>query len=413
MRFLFVSAQLPGHLDWGGFLATAQVLHRHGHEVQWVSGHEVEDHVTNAGITFSPIGETGWRWPPPPPQLRRTDQSAEAYNLQRQRRSLDQWLEVERVSTATGDLFAVASRFGPDIVVCEMFMAAAALTAEMLDVPLAVAGWPAPQPPDATVPKHPLVELSRERLSALLDEHNLAGVNWTKAGPAALCSPHLHLSFFSAAWHGDSARYGAETRLVGGVAPTSPASPPAEMPNPGDAPWVLITLGTSFNRDPNFFAAAANAADRVGGQPILVCGPNADMAPILARVPATLRNRLHFAERIDFAVVLPYTSAAIHHGGAGTTHALIMHAIPQLVIPHAGDQLRQAQGVARTGCGFHIAPRQATIENLAAALAELLPDRSAFRRRARFLADEFTALGGPVRAAALLEMVAAGNSAAV
>ena len=38
MRFLFVSAQIPGHLDWGGYLETAAELHRRGHDVLWASG---------------------------------------------------------------------------------------------------------------------------------------------------------------------------------------------------------------------------------------------------------------------------------------------------------------------------------------------------------------------------------------
>ena len=92
----------------------------------------------------------------------------------------------------------------------------------------------------------------------------------------------------------------------------------------------------------------------------------------------------------------------------GTTHALVTHAVPQIVVPHAGDQQRQAQGVARTGVGYHMNPHQATASNLENALAQLLPDLSPFRTRAQELQQEFARLGGIPRAADLLETIAEG-----
>ena len=49
MRILFSSAQLPGHLDWGGYLATAAALAQRGHAARWVSGAAVERQVLAAG----------------------------------------------------------------------------------------------------------------------------------------------------------------------------------------------------------------------------------------------------------------------------------------------------------------------------------------------------------------------------
>ena len=62
MRFLFVSAQLPGHLDWGGYLATAVALKRRGHAVLWASGAAVNGLVMATGVEFHELAETGWRW---------------------------------------------------------------------------------------------------------------------------------------------------------------------------------------------------------------------------------------------------------------------------------------------------------------------------------------------------------------
>jgi UDP:flavonoid glycosyltransferase YjiC (YdhE family) len=164
---------------------------------------------------------------------------------------------------------------------------------------------------------------------------------------------------------------------------------------------VLITLGTSFADDPNFFLAAAQAADRLGCLPVLALGrtPSPATAPWLARLPASAVTRALVA----FDAVLPYAAAAIHHGGAGTTHALVTHGVPQIVVPHAADQVHQAQGVMRSGVGLHLPPKQATVAALTQALAALRPDLADHRRRAQALQAEFAQLGGVPTAADWLE----------
>jgi UDP:flavonoid glycosyltransferase YjiC (YdhE family) len=65
-RFLFTSAPLPGHLDWGGYLLTAAELVRRGHTVLWVSESRIAHHVERAGVPFRAVEHTGWKWPPDP-----------------------------------------------------------------------------------------------------------------------------------------------------------------------------------------------------------------------------------------------------------------------------------------------------------------------------------------------------------
>lgn len=412
MRFLFVSAQLPGHLDWGGYLPTALRLQQRGHTVLWASGTAIGPAVERHGIPFRAVETTGWRWPPPPP-LRPDPETPRADVVRAmQLRSLDQWLDVGRVTAAVGELGAVIHTFQPDLIVGEMFMAAAGIAAAQAEIPFAVAGWPAPYPlaDDNT---HPLASESRARLHSILASVGASVTNWTVNGPAALASPYVHVSYWSPRWHGvmphGPTRHGAQTGYVGGSRRAEYPGPLADLPAPDTIPWALITLGTSFNHDLAFYATAAQAADALGCLPLVVTGralAPAEEAWLRPRLPeATATTRY-----VDFASVLPYLAVAIHHGGAGTTHALVLHAVPQVVVPHAADQHRQAQGVARTNVGFHIAPKQATVDNLTRALAQLLPDRSPYRTDAQKLQDEFHALGGIERAASLLEQAAAGKS---
>lgn len=393
MRFLFVSAQLPGHLDWGGYLATAVTLQRQGHTVLWASGAAVQAAVQAAGVTWQPLTETGWRWPPPPPLAPTATDDAATVRQLRAARALDQWLDVERVGQAVAELEAVAAQFQPDLVVSETFVSAAGLVAERLRAPFVVAGWPALPTTtiggDATV-----IALARARLHQLLEHFALTGVNWSATGAPALLSPTLHLTYWSPGWYKGVALL-SQTQHVGGRAPST-APPDLD----GD-PQVLITLGTSFGNDAHFFLAAAQAADQLGCTPLLALGgqlPAAQRQAVEAQLPASAVVQ----EQVDFAQLLPRIAVAIHHGGAGTTHALVTHAIPQIVVPHAADQAHQAQGVVRSGVGFHLPAKEVTVDKLVRVLAQLLPDLSRQRMQAQLLQTEFASLGGVKRAADLL-----------
>lgn len=395
MRFLFVSAPMPGHLDWGGYLPTAAELARRGHTVTWASGAAVAQLVAAAGVPFHALQETGWRWPPPPPLQLAPDIDPALARRLRGERALDQWLDEPRVAAATQALLDLARAIQPDLVVSEVFVSAAGLAAEALGAPFAVAGWPA-LPPNAAAGDPALVDLARGRLARLLGLFGLRGVNWTSEGAPALQSPHLHLTYWSPRWYAGRELL-PQTAHVGGQA--LPPTPPPTWPD-GD-PWVLITLGTSFGNDPHFFVNAARATAELGCLPIVALAGQLTAAQVAALRPSLPATAI-VVDQVDFASVLPKLAAAIHHGGAGVTHALVTHAVPQLVVPHAADQMHQAQGVVRSGIGLHVPAKEATVERLTVALAQLLPDLSSWRANAEVLRDEFAGLGGIARAADLL-----------
>lgn len=403
MRVLCVSAQLPGHLDWGGYLPTAAELVRRGHDVLWATGQAMQAELAAQNVPGHVLHETGWRWPPPPPIGPDSASSPEEFQRLRMARSLDQWLEPERVRAATRELIAVGHSFRPDVIVSEMFVAAAGIAAEVLDVPFVVAGWPALH---SQLPENArfVGELAQERVGALLAEFGVAGVNWQMDGPAALLSPHLHLTYWSPRWYAGLPLL-PQTRMVGGIAPPpQPWKSPWLSQLPMDHPWIFITLGTAFTKDMNFFIIAAHAAVQVGGLPILAIGNSFNDGEV-----AALRGKLPkpsvLVVRVRFEELLPYAAGAVHHGGAGTTHALVTHAVPQIVVPKAADQSRQAEGVARSGVGYRIPPKQMTVSLLAEALNKILPSDSPARQNAASLKEEFAGLGGVAEAANILEQL--------
>lgn len=56
-------------------------------------------------------------------------------------------------------------------------------------------------------------------------------------------------------------------------------------------------------------------------------------------------------ESVNHAAVLPRVSIALHHGGAGTTHAMLRAGVPSVIMPFLGDQPWWAARLAHQGLG--------------------------------------------------------------
>lgn len=380
-RFLFVSLPLRGHTDWGGMLAAAAALRRVGHAVAWASEPAIADAVVNAGLEFLPLAHSGWQPEPdtPPgsdPALRR-------------RRGLDSWLDVDAVSRAVAALEQQVAAWQPDLLVAEPYAAAAAIVAEQQGLSLAVCGRPALP----SRPAPPAVEPA-QRIAELCRRHGVSGALWDLAA-GSIRSSLLHLDFFSRAWYADLPEVAPQTAFVGGRAPL--ATPRH------DPPQVLITLGTLFNQDPVFFRTAAEAVYLAGGQPLVVTGA-ADPVHHRALTGALPAGTLAFPW-VDFAETLPQMAAIIHHGGVGTTHAALCHGLPQVAVPHAGDQQPQAGRITQAQVGYGVRPADFTLAN-ARWLAHRLLHDEALRRTAQRWRIELASLGGVVAAVQHLERVA-------
>ncbi|HVU10268.1 MAG TPA: glycosyltransferase [Phototrophicaceae bacterium] len=412
-KFWFVSAPLFSHLDWGGYLATAQALQKRGHDVTWVSENSIGGALASAGVPFAPIRKSGWLWPPPPAPDLTTIPPQEAVML-RYRRALDTWLTEDLVGEAVVALIELAGEIGkPDVIVTDPFLTAAALAAEALDVPLAVCGWPAQKElnEDFLFPvQKTLGSDSQERIERLKEHFGLQGVNIAKGPTPSILSPHLHVSYFSKTWYAaDEDNLLPQTLFVGGR-PTPPSDDPPKWLTdiPADTPLALVTLGTTFTGDLGFFSWAAQAAARVGFVPIIVVGWNPIAPEEKARLIAALPKRSRLLNFVPFAHVLPRTQMMIHHGGMGTTHYALIYGLPQIVVPHAADQRGQARRVAQALVGLNLTAHDVKHGMLLEG-AQALAHDEAVRQRARDLAAELASLGGPDRAAEALVTMSEGN----
>jgi MGT family glycosyltransferase len=401
----FISAPLAGHLDWGGGLKTAQVLRDRGHDVVWVSQPPLASMLAKAAIPFAPIEESGWLWPPPPMPDPKSLPPMEAMFV-RYRRALDTWLSVDLITPAVAAIVALAKERGtPDLIVTDPFLSASAFAAELLDVPMAVMGWPAGQPLDEDklyAVQTDLSRISQERVAALKQRFNVTGYNFSEGAAPSVQSSHLHLCYFSRYWYQSDPDFLPQTRFVGGQ-PT-PATTP--LPDwlagiPAHERLALITLGSTFTGDLGFFSWAAQAAARLRLIPIVVLGNNPIDAEDKQKLKAALPPGTRLLSWLEYDHVFPRLSVIVHHGGMGTTHRAVIQGIPQVVVPHAADQRGQARRVAQAKVGLSLTAHDVRNGQLLPAIRAVTRD-PAVAQQAQQLAAEFATLGGPPVAADLL-----------
>ncbi len=319
-------------------LDTAAALASRGNAVTWASGAEVRSTVATAGVEFVELVATGWQALPPLPD----DLPAAQRAALRQQRALDAWLSPVAVLPAVHEIERVIAAWRPNALLVE---------------PYAVAG---------------------QRASELCRLAGVAGDYWDLA-TGQVRSPLLHIDFFCRRWYADLPQIAPQTRFVG-------AAPLPAAPAPFDPPTVLITLGSLFNQDPAFFRIAAEAVLLEGGQPLVVTGGAGDPPPGL---PAGVE--VH--SWLDFGQTLPRLAGIIHHGGVGTTHAALRCGLPQVAVPHAGDQQPQAGRITQAGVGYGVAPANFTLP-AARWLARQLLENTALRQAAGAWQAELAAPGG-------------------
>ncbi|MDX2162403.1 MAG: glycosyltransferase [bacterium] len=99
--------------------------------------------------------------------------------------------------------------------------------------------------------------------------------------------------------------------------------------------------------------------------------------------------------------LFPRMKAVIHHGGAGTTSAVLRAGVPGGIVVHAGDQAYWGRRTYELGVGAQPIPRAAlTVENLSGMIRALTGD-PALRERAAALGERIRAedgIGNAVRA---------------
>ncbi|MFB8007966.1 glycosyltransferase [Nocardia sp. NPDC056000] len=104
---------------------------------------------------------------------------------------------------------------------------------------------------------------------------------------------------------------------------------------------------------------------------------------------------------LDYARVLPRCRAAVHHGGAGTTHDVARAGIPAVITHVFPDHILWGWRLAALGIGCSVAYRKVNADVLTQALTPMLSD--AVLRRAQAVGKAMAAEQGAVRVCETIE----------
>jgi UDP:flavonoid glycosyltransferase YjiC (YdhE family) len=119
-----------------------------------------------------------------------------------------------------------------------------------------------------------------------------------------------------------------------------------------------------------------------------------------------LASNVHVEPYVPQSLLLPYCSAVICHGGAGTTLSSLALGLPLLVLPQGADQYVIGDLVLASGAGLRLAPADVNPLSVRANVLALL-DEPTWRAGACRLQREIAAMPCPEEVVHLIEEVIA------
>ncbi|MEX5301815.1 glycosyltransferase [Kocuria sabuli] len=133
--------------------------------------------------------------------------------------------------------------------------------------------------------------------------------------------------------------------------------------------YLVATFGSMAAGDPSSRGRAVVESARAHGLRTLLLTGWGGLA-----LPDELRgDDVHVARSVSLDAVLPGAALAVHHGGAGTVHAVARAGVPHVVVPFLADQPFWGRQMHRLGLAATPVPRKhLTTARLTAAVVEAL-----------------------------------------
>ncbi len=129
--------------------------------------------------------------------------------------------------------------------------------------------------------------------------------------------------------------------------PNAALSPKLEAFLRAGPPPIFLGFGSMSDRNPAKTTAAIVEGARLAGKRVVVSRgwagfelPDDEHVCVVGDEPHHL--------------VFPRCAAVVHHGGVGTTHAVVRAGVPQAVMPHLLDQFYTAHRLSLAGVGFGV-----------------------------------------------------------
>lgn len=423
MRFLFAVWPFTGCVNPN--IAVARILSQRGHEVGFYTGREYTTTLETLGFEhfrFNRLDEslidqlvhsansigTNWRRP---------------WKLRPQLRELF----LGTVPLQMADLESILKDWRPDVIVTDPAMwAPFLLIADLHPIPVAILSYacgcmlPGPDAPPAglglPLPKNGtqrwlnrIAELGqnlflgsvRDSASKLRESYGLPRIH----GPVIGLASRLPLYLLPSCREFDFNRTDLpkSVQYVGPLQWYPDRSLPAWLEELGrDQALVHATEGTLHVRPPFVLRTTAEA---LGGMPIDVLLTSGDRDPANLDLRTTIAPNVRLVQWVNHDALLSRCSVMVTTAGGGTVMAGLAAGVPMVVIPTEWDKAENAQRVVEVEVGIRISPRRCTPKRLRDAVETLLGDPS-YRANALRLSEVLSRLGGPERAARLLERLA-------
>ncbi|WP_237313094.1 macrolide-inactivating glycosyltransferase [Streptomyces sp. AMCC400023] len=161
---------------------------------------------------------------------------------------------------------------------------------------------------------------------------------------------------------------------------------------------LLVSLGSAFTKQPDFYRACVEAFGELPGwHLVLQVGRHVDPAE-LGEIPEGVEVR----DWVPQLAVLRQADAFITHAGAGGSQEGLATATPMVAVPQAVDQFGNAEMLRSLGVARHLPKEEVTAETLREAVLALVDDPEV-ARRLKEIQQGMAAEGGTRRAADLIE----------
>jgi len=417
-RFLFASMAAHGHV--GPLLPVAGELLSRRHEVVWYTGEKVRSKVEATGARYLP-------------HVQARDVDGDAFDAEFPERVNKKGLArfrydmreifIAAVPGQVADLQSYVDDHGPDVIVAEPAMAAAAsVLNKRLGLPYATVGiGPLMMRSSDTAPfglglkpsSSPLGRLRNRSLDAVVQRTLFAAIDRDYRATAAklgldsvaggvfdaAVSPYLFLQPTVPSFEYPRSDLPPQVRYVGPLLPPAPADytpPPWWNELDGERPVVLVTQGTVAT-DPQELLLPTLEALRT--EPVQVIGVTGGADPATLPPPPPNARVEAF---VPFAPLLPRVSVMVTNGGYGGMHYALANGVPLVVVGATEEKPEAVARVNWSGVGIGFRRQRARPTEVRSAIRRILTDRS-YRDRAHAFAAECARYGGRARAAELLE----------
>jgi UDP:flavonoid glycosyltransferase YjiC (YdhE family) len=271
-----------------------------------------------------------------------------------------------------GGLLGVARDWQPDLMVHETAELAAPLVAAVLGVPTATHAF------GGAVPTPFLIEAAQQ-LAGLWAEHGKTVP--TYAG--AFTGTYL-----------DICPSAVQTQLLDHI-PLRQALRPVPYTGESTGPSAVL-LGHDDPRPLVYLTLALESMAGLGARILVTVGPDGD-PDALGPQP----EHISVQRWVSQTDVLPHCAAVVSHGGSGTFLGALSLGLPQLCLPQAADQFRNARAAVTTGSGLALHPDEATPEAITAGVDRILHDDT-FREAASGLAGDIREMPSPAEVVTVL-----------